>query len=69
MGSSRRLALILTEFQDAIDVEVSIKGDQMSIGVFGPRQRLGQDGARKIVDEIVGSLEGAVGALGEGEDF
>jgi hypothetical protein len=30
-----------------------MNGDEMAIGVFGPRQRLGEDGAREIVDGIV----------------
>jgi len=32
---------VTNKIQDAIDVKVSIKGDEMAIGVFGARERVG----------------------------
>lgn len=49
-------------------MEVSIKGDEMAIGVFGSRQRLGEGGPKQIVDGISLYLEGVMGALGGNGD-
>ncbi|KAL2173308.1 non-ribosomal peptide synthetase [Thermothelomyces heterothallicus CBS 202.75] len=48
-------------FPDAIDVEVSLQDNEMTIGVFGPGQRLrGVDGAAKILEGIVEVLTGVL---------
>ncbi|KAH7629692.1 putative non-ribosomal peptide synthase [Sordaria sp. MPI-SDFR-AT-0083] len=39
-------------YPDAIDVEVAIEGDSVTMGVFGSRIKLGPDGPRLIVDEM-----------------
>ncbi|KAL2157008.1 hypothetical protein VTH06DRAFT_8614 [Thermothelomyces fergusii] len=48
-------------FPDAIDVEVSLQENAMTIGVFGPGQRLGgADGAATIIEGIVQVLAGVL---------
>ncbi|KAL2134015.1 hypothetical protein VTI74DRAFT_1220 [Chaetomium olivicolor] len=48
-------------YPDAVDVEVSLHGDDMTIGVFGSGVQLGNEsGARRIIDGIVDVLKGAV---------
>lgn len=42
--------------QAAIDIEASIHGTSLDIGVFGSRQRISQEGAIDLVDEIVSYL-------------
>lgn len=46
--------------QAAIDVEVSVTGEMMMIGVFGPGEKVGPKGASTAVDEIVEILKGLV---------
>ncbi|KAL7805335.1 non-ribosomal peptide synthetase, siderophore synthesis, partial [Trichoderma aethiopicum] len=41
----------------AIDVEASIQGTSLDIGVFGSRQRISDGGAMSLVDEIVSCLQ------------
>ncbi|KAL6851850.1 non-ribosomal peptide synthetase, siderophore synthesis [Trichoderma novae-zelandiae] len=41
----------------AIDIEASIQGDGLDIGVFGSGQRLSDEGAMNLVDEIVSYLQ------------
>ncbi|TFB02754.1 Hydroxamate-type ferrichrome siderophore peptide synthetase [Trichoderma ghanense] len=43
-------------FPAAIDIEASIHGTSLDIGVFGSRQRISQEGAIDLVDEIVSCL-------------
>ncbi|KAK4119059.1 hypothetical protein N657DRAFT_582453 [Parathielavia appendiculata] len=47
-------------FMDAIDVEVSVRGDDMTIGVFGPGERLGGTGAARVIEGVVEGLRGVV---------
>ncbi|KAL7914310.1 hypothetical protein GGI35DRAFT_490563 [Trichoderma velutinum] len=44
-------------FPAAIDIEASIQGKSLDIGIFGSRQRLSDQGAIHLVDEIVSYLE------------
>ncbi|KAL6798049.1 non-ribosomal peptide synthetase, siderophore synthesis [Trichoderma sp. SZMC 28012] len=44
-------------FPAAIDIEASIQGKSLNIGIFGSRQRLSDQGAIHLVDEIVSYLE------------
>lgn len=44
-------------FPAAIDIEASIQGKSLDIGAFGSRQRLSDQGAIHLVDEIVSYLE------------
>ncbi|KAK4236564.1 non-ribosomal peptide synthetase [Achaetomium macrosporum] len=44
-------------YPDAIDVEVSVKGEDMTIGVFGSGKRLSREGADRIIDGIVEVLK------------
>ncbi|KAK4071945.1 hypothetical protein Trihar35433_4009 [Trichoderma harzianum] len=44
-------------FPAAIDIEASIQGKSLDIGIFGSRQRLSDQGAVHLVDEIVSYLE------------
>ncbi|KAL7785912.1 putative non-ribosomal peptide synthetase [Trichoderma ceciliae] len=44
-------------FPAAIDVEASIKGKSLDIGVFGSRQRLSDEGAIALVEKIVSCLK------------
>ena len=46
--------------QDAVDVEVSVQGDKMTVGVFGSGSKLGQNGAARIMDVVVALLEGVL---------
>ncbi|KAK3693053.1 non-ribosomal peptide synthetase [Podospora appendiculata] len=39
-------------YVDSVDVEVSLSGEAMTIGVFGPSRKLGDHGAREVVDFI-----------------
>ncbi|EAA31066.2 hypothetical protein GE21DRAFT_8575 [Neurospora crassa] len=39
-------------YPDAIDVEVAIEGDAVTIGVFGSRYKLGSDGPRFVIEEM-----------------
>ncbi|PTB65549.1 non-ribosomal peptide synthetase, siderophore synthesis [Trichoderma citrinoviride] len=41
----------------AIDIEASIQGTSLDIGVFGSRQRVSDEGAVHLVDEIVSCLQ------------
>jgi hypothetical protein len=41
-------------------VEVSIQGERMTIGAFGSRHKLGEEGAKRIVDGVVSALEGLI---------
>ncbi|KAK4447270.1 non-ribosomal peptide synthetase [Podospora aff. communis PSN243] len=52
--------MVKDAYRDAIDVEVSIQWDGMTIGVFGSRGRLGEEGAKGVVDGIVSVLEGLI---------
>ncbi|KAK4038584.1 hypothetical protein C8A01DRAFT_47846 [Parachaetomium inaequale] len=45
-------------FPNAIDVEASVQDDGMTIGVFGPGQRLGEDGAGRVITGVVELLMG-----------
>ena len=40
-------------WQDAVDVEVVIKGDEMDIGVFGSKRRMGDTGGWDVIDGVV----------------
>ena len=42
-----------------MDVEVSVEGDSLTVGVFGPAQMLGQTGVAAVIERITGLL-GAV---------
>lgn len=42
--------------QDAIDVEVAIEGDAVTIGVFGSKYKLGPDGARLVIGKMTKAL-------------
>ncbi|KAM6480747.1 non-ribosomal peptide synthetase, siderophore synthesis [Trichoderma sp. SZMC 28011] len=44
-------------FPAAIDIEASIQGKSLDIGIFGSRQQLSDQGAVHLVDEIVSYLE------------
>ncbi|KAL5087041.1 hypothetical protein Trisim1_008424 [Trichoderma cf. simile WF8] len=44
-------------FPAAIDIEASIQGKSLDIGIFGSRQRLSDQGAIHLIDEIVSYLE------------
>ncbi|PKK50675.1 hypothetical protein CI102_7164 [Trichoderma harzianum] len=44
-------------FPAAIDIEASIHGKSLDIGIFGSRQRLSDQGAIHLIDEIVSYLE------------
>ncbi|KAL7931504.1 putative non-ribosomal peptide synthetase [Trichoderma chlorosporum] len=46
------------------NIEASIKGKGLDIGIFGSRQRLSDEGAIQLVDEIISHLEGL--AYGDG---
>jgi hypothetical protein len=52
--------MMLTTWQDAVDVEVSVQGDEMTLGVFGSRSKLGQGGAVCIMDGVVALLKGVL---------
>ncbi|KAK3903580.1 hypothetical protein C8A05DRAFT_14464 [Staphylotrichum tortipilum] len=47
-------------FPDAIDVEVSVQRDEMTLGVFGSGTKLGSNGAAGIIDGVVALLKGGV---------
>ncbi|KAJ9144090.1 Hydroxamate-type ferrichrome siderophore peptide synthetase [Pleurostoma richardsiae] len=48
-------------YLDAVDVEVSVRGDEMDIGVFGSRAKLdGDEGARRLISSIVEVLRGSL---------
>ncbi|SPQ23502.1 f6d849f0-5d2a-406a-9775-7b47ea01da8c [Thermothielavioides terrestris] len=57
-GHAREIASnpVRGAFPDAVDVEVSVEGEAMTIGVFGSSQRLGSDGAIWVIDQIVKAL-------------
>ncbi|KAK4153807.1 hypothetical protein C8A00DRAFT_43310 [Chaetomidium leptoderma] len=59
-GEGREIACnpVRDAFPEAIDVEVSVQGGGMTIGVFGPSQRLGHDGAVGIIEGVVEVLRG-----------
>ncbi|KAB5518880.1 non-ribosomal peptide synthetase [Coniochaeta sp. 2T2.1] len=48
-------------YPDAVDVEVSVTGESMNIGVFGPNTMVDTTGAKEIVDGIVDMLMSADG--------
>ncbi|KAK4064774.1 uncharacterized protein Triagg1_8961 [Trichoderma aggressivum f. europaeum] len=52
-------------FPAAIDIEASIQGKSLDIGIFGSRQRLSDQGAVHLVGEIVSYLEELNGEEGE----
>ncbi|KAH0522879.1 hypothetical protein TsFJ059_006666 [Trichoderma semiorbis] len=54
--------LVRDAFPAAIDIEASIQGKSLDIGIFGSRQRLSDQGAIHLVDEIVSYLEELDGA-------
>ncbi|PHH75810.1 hypothetical protein CDD82_4276 [Ophiocordyceps australis] len=41
-----------------VDVEVAVHGNDLTIGVFAPRERLGGDGAQRLVEGVVSCLTG-----------
>ncbi|KAK3948700.1 hypothetical protein QBC32DRAFT_380334 [Pseudoneurospora amorphoporcata] len=43
-------------YPSAIDVEVAIDGDAVTMGVFGSRKKMGPDGGRFIVSKVVEAL-------------
>ncbi|KAL1839368.1 hypothetical protein VTJ49DRAFT_1603 [Mycothermus thermophilus] len=43
-------------YPDAIDVEVALNGGSMTIGVFGSRGRLGDDGPTNVIERLVEAL-------------
>ncbi|KAK3402392.1 putative non-ribosomal peptide synthase [Sordaria brevicollis] len=43
-------------YPDAIDVEVAIEGDAVTIGVFGSREKMGPNGPRYVVTKLVEAL-------------
>ncbi|EGR44663.1 non-ribosomal peptide synthetase, siderophore synthesis [Trichoderma reesei QM6a] len=45
-------------FPAAIDIEASIHGTRLDLGVFGSRLRVSDEGAVKLVDEMVSCLQG-----------
>lgn len=48
---------ILTAWQDAVDIEASLqRNGALDIGVFGSRDRLGDDGAEDLIQKLVGVL-------------
>lgn len=52
-----RLLTYISLLQAAIDIEASIQGKSLDIGIFGSRQPLSDQGAIHLVDEIVSYLE------------
>lgn len=50
--------------QAAIDIEASIQGETLDIGVFGSQERLSDKGAISLVASIVSHLE----QLDDGDD-
>ncbi|KAK4175461.1 putative peptide synthetase [Triangularia setosa] len=52
--------MVRESYPTAIDVEVSVTGDAMTIGIFGPGEKVGQKEARGAIDEIVEVLKGLV---------
>ncbi|KAH6843467.1 hypothetical protein B0I37DRAFT_437805 [Chaetomium sp. MPI-CAGE-AT-0009] len=45
---------------DAVDVEVSVQGDSMTIGAFGSAQRLGGGGGDRVIEGVAALLMGVV---------
>ncbi|KAK4245111.1 non-ribosomal peptide synthetase [Corynascus novoguineensis] len=43
-------------FPDAMDVEISMQNDEITVGVFGSSQKLGSDGPAMVIEEIRGIL-------------
>ncbi|KAK4223819.1 hypothetical protein QBC38DRAFT_486866 [Podospora fimiseda] len=50
---------IRAAYPPAVDIEVALEDGGMSIGVFGMQDKVDEDGARKIIDGVVGILEGS----------
>ncbi|KAK3315687.1 non-ribosomal peptide synthetase [Apodospora peruviana] len=50
--------IVRDAYPDAIDVEVLVEGDCMTIGVFGSRERLGEHGVVEMVSSITEILKG-----------
>ncbi|EAQ85529.1 hypothetical protein CHGG_09543 [Chaetomium globosum CBS 148.51] len=40
-------------FQDAVDVEVSVQDDTMTVGVFGSREKLGNSGGDRVIEGVI----------------
>ncbi|KAK4211603.1 hypothetical protein QBC37DRAFT_289871 [Rhypophila decipiens] len=61
-GFENLRSTVMSAYQDAVDVEVSLHRDKsMTLGVFGSRQKLGdENGASEVVEAIVGILLQAV---------
>ncbi|KAK4097716.1 hypothetical protein N658DRAFT_488983 [Parathielavia hyrcaniae] len=52
--------LVRDAFPDAVDVEVSVHGDDMTIGVFASGEMLGRDGAAGVIEGVVEVLTGVL---------
>ncbi|KAF2084781.1 nonribosomal peptide synthetase 2 [Saccharata proteae CBS 121410] len=50
-----------TWLQHALDLEATIRGGKLDVGVFGPRGMVDVEDAERIINDVVADLEGLVG--------